>query len=51
MNEQPGGTVIVYTNHTCNDPNKQSEGNAIVLAIPTTLTIFLINNQKVLALS
>ena len=36
LNKDPKCTVMVYSNHTCNDPNKQPEGNGSVLAIPNT---------------
>ena len=36
---------LSYTDHTYNSLNKQPEGTVIVLVIPTTLTIVLINNQ------
>jgi hypothetical protein len=52
LKNQPKGTVIVcYTDHTYNSLNKQPNGTVIVLAIPITLSITLINNQKVLLMS
>ena len=52
LNKQPKGTVIFsYTDHIYNSLNKQPKGTVIVLVIPTTLTIVLINNQNVMLLS
>jgi hypothetical protein len=43
--------LLVYTDHTYNNLKNQPKGTVIFFAIPTTLTIVLINNQKVLLVS
>jgi hypothetical protein len=49
LNKEPRATLC-YSDQTYKNLNKQPKGTVIDLIIPTTLTLILINNQKVLLL-